>query len=411
MFAPLIAALLASSAPAALREKDAMLPFPSVLLGTGGGGGGGPSRFTHVGNTGASDANMASGANLCVTTKVTLAAGGSVYAVCIRQFSATAGIHVKAVIYSDNAGSPGTLLVTGTEYTTSAGGPLDISLPLAAPYVIAAGNYWIGWIADGNLQVDGVASTGNQKWYAQAYTSGPLASPTSFTSSTTATCVYLSIGDSTPESGTGFVSNQQSARAGTANDVRGPFPVDRAPGDLAFLHVTFVNTSGAPAWTAPFGWTLILEHAIGGAGNYRELLYWRRIDGTECYPSTGVTTANTGALMINVSLWRGYTATGTPYEAFASTGGTNTNPSGSTITTLGANRTVINFYSQSTTVALGNANANGWAEKYDDTAAGAGGCLAACSAKDVAAAGSVTAEARTEASQWWECFTLALIKA
>lgn len=117
---------------------------------------------------------------------------------------------------------------------------------------------------------------------------------------------------------------------------------------------------------------------------------------------------------ISVSVWCGFVATGTPYESYSGAAtATDASPHGNTILTLGANRTVINWYSNdqaNASEAPGGGNLNGWTDAYKDL--GGIRCAATCSYKVVASASSVTREARTfAATERWRCFTLALIKA
>jgi hypothetical protein len=416
---PLVAALLSSTSPAALNQREAIFPFPSPLLtvaaAAGGGGGGGDTRFTHIGTTTTSNGNSTTGyaAGLCAMTFVTPASNCNAYAVCLRQMSTTpAGTKMKAVIYSDNAGQPGNLLATGTEYTThTVVASMDVSLPFATPFALVSGTkYWYGAIASSTFNGEGPGGgTNTQYWYTTTYATGPLATAPAMSHNGATPCAYLSVGDSTAAGGTGFIGSS-SNWVSTTPTVRATYPVDRAPGDIAFVHIAFTNTSGAPSWSAPEGFTLISEQQLGGAVNYRELVYWRRIDGTECIPGQGIA-AGLGSLDFTVSLWRGYTGSGTPYEALATAAsGTNTNPVGNAITTLGANRTAINFYSKSDTNVVNGGGASGWSDKYDANGSGGTGTKTLCSAKDVAVAGAVAAEARTSTTDRWRCFTLALIK-
>jgi sugar lactone lactonase YvrE len=55
---------------------------------------------------------------------------------------------LKAVIYSDSGGSPGSLLATGTEvtYRGNVNGSGWFDLPLASPVSLSSGTYWLGFI-------------------------------------------------------------------------------------------------------------------------------------------------------------------------------------------------------------------------------------------------------------------------
>ncbi len=92
---------------------------------------------------------------------------------------------LKGIIYSDQSGSPGTLIAVSNQITfgtSAASGWYD--LPFASPVSLSAGTYWIGLIDGTNTDVFGLSydeSTANSGAVAPAtYSSGP---PNSFSAS------------------------------------------------------------------------------------------------------------------------------------------------------------------------------------------------------------------------------------
>jgi hypothetical protein len=424
MFAPLLAALLSSASPTAVRERDAIFPFPSPLLAVGasagGGGGGGTGRFVQPGNptAGPTETTLGGAVNgLCMMSPVTTTETITVYAVGMRQVSnSPAGTHLKAVIYSDSAGQPGNLLYVGSQYTVAAAAAnKDISLPVSVTS-LPAGNYWVGCIADNTFNATGpgsAAGTHTLYWYTGTYASPANPAPAMSNNTNKLTAYLCGTNSTAPSATTGFVTSIEAHGGGSY--IRSGWPADVAIGDIAFLHVNFLNTSGGPSWAAPEGWTLINETGyVGVFGNSREVLYWKRIDGTEVAPNVGQTTAGVGVVQHNVSVWRGYQATGTPYEAFALNGASaSATPTGSAITTLGPNRTVLNFWANFSNATNVHNAGPAFTDAYNIVATGSSNtCRSAVSLFDQATAGAVAAETRTmSSSQNWRCQTIALIKA
>lgn len=413
----------AAGAGSASATSVAIVAASGTAAGTGAAAAAGttvvPVQLVHVGTTtdgnGSTRAGFTNG--LCAMSPVTTASSLTVFAVCMRQMSTSpAGTHLKPVIYSDASGQPGNLLFVGAQYTVaSAAANKDISLPFAAPITLPAGNYWVGAIADGTFNADGpgsAAGTHTLYWYTGTYAS-PLATASGMSNNTNLMTAYLAAAGSTTAGATvGFVASTESHGGGSY--IRGSWPTDLAIGDIAFLHVNFLNTSGGPTWAAPEGWTLINESGyVGVFGNSRELLYWKRVDGTEVMPNIGQTTAGVSVVQFNVSVWRGYQAAGTPYEAFALNGASaSATPAGTAITTLGANRTVLNFFADFTNATNTHNAGPSFVDKYNIAGSGSGSCLSVLSAFDQATAGAVAAETRTlSSSQNWRCMTIAVIKA
>jgi hypothetical protein len=85
---------------------------------------------------------------------------------------------LRAVIYSDSGGSPGSLLAAGTEVTYR--GDVDgsgwFNLPFASPVSLSAGSYWLGFITGTTTEGMGYVyrSVANSRAYnVNAYASGP----------------------------------------------------------------------------------------------------------------------------------------------------------------------------------------------------------------------------------------------
>jgi hypothetical protein len=376
-----------------------------------------PVRFNYLGETGTETLDRAALANTLYLTKITIpVGGGTVKNLFVRQRAATAsGIHLKGVIYSDSAGTPNALLNTGSQVTTATlSSDADIALGFASAPLLAAGDYWFGYLADGAFHADGNNGAAPVKFVAATYASGPPANPVGFSTNVGGITCYISFGDTTPVSSTGFIS--QTSAATTSLVGRWALPANRAVGDIVFMHVMNINSSGTPTWTTPTGFTLIDDQPVQAA-SYRSLLYWKRIDGTEGYLDLAETVALGNVIQGTPSLWRGYTAVGTPYEAYATNTGNSATPAGTAITTLGANRTALNFYANTNSnasAAPGGGGANGWADAYNLFTPAGFDCSSTCSWKDVAAASLVPVESGRSlggGGEWWRSFTLALIKA
>lgn len=93
--------------------------------------------------------------------------------------SPTGAAHIRAVIYSDNAGTPNVLLGTGTDLTTliAGFGPDWFDLPFPSPVSLTAGVYWIGFhFGNGTVGFNRYSDTlaNNLKFKAQTFTSGPI---------------------------------------------------------------------------------------------------------------------------------------------------------------------------------------------------------------------------------------------
>jgi len=97
---------------------------------------------------------------------------------CVPQ-TTNATANFKAVIYSDSAGNPNTLLSSGTQVTgTTANATLTGAL--TTPQALTAGTfYWIGFIGDTDITLQNVDSTTTGQQAANTYSSGaPATAPT-----------------------------------------------------------------------------------------------------------------------------------------------------------------------------------------------------------------------------------------
>ena len=111
-----------------------------------------------------------------------LSAAGSVTKLSIYlQPTGTSGTQVlKGVLYSDNAGSPGSLLGVTSQLSFSsaqAAGWYDLVFPSAVS--LSAGNYWIGMISGSSSYAAGfryASVSGSRAYNANSYTSGPSSS-------------------------------------------------------------------------------------------------------------------------------------------------------------------------------------------------------------------------------------------
>jgi len=95
---------------------------------------------------------------------------------------------VKGVIYADSNGAPGALLATSNEVSGVTAG--WTTLGFASNVTLAAGDYWIGVIADTTMLTDGWGSTGENRYNADTYSDGPADPFGTPTSSTTRKPIY-----------------------------------------------------------------------------------------------------------------------------------------------------------------------------------------------------------------------------
>lgn len=113
-------------------------------------------------------------ANALFLQKITPVASCTLNSVCIVPATTAAAAKFKAVIYTDSASAPATLLNTGTEVVGTILG-VTLTLPLSTPQSLVGGtSYWIGFIVDTIVQYQSYDNTtllAIRK--ANTYTSGP----------------------------------------------------------------------------------------------------------------------------------------------------------------------------------------------------------------------------------------------
>ena len=151
-------------------------------------------------------------ANHKIVHVATLPVGGSVTKLSVY---AIPGINspspqaLKAVIYSDSGGSPGSLLATGTEvtYRGNVNGSGWLDLPLASPVSLSPGTYWLGFIAGTTTEGMGYRynSAPNSRAYnANSYTSPPTSTFGAPTKDSEQASIYATY---TPAAPTGTPAN------------------------------------------------------------------------------------------------------------------------------------------------------------------------------------------------------------
>ena len=193
-----------------------------------------------------------------------------------------------------------------------------------------------------------------------------------------------------------------------------PFPTGIESGDILFFHSNIQDPIGSADVSALSDAGFALVGRANGNDNFGSL-WWKRADGTESGILTATLTEGVdlgGLAEFTISTWRGCTATGTPYEAFASNvQASTTSHVGSSITTLGANRQVVTFYGCQKANTVGD-NTNGWTEEFEfSTSTGSNGNMSGNSILQ-ATAGTVAANTRTMLAACRNIsFTLALILA
>jgi hypothetical protein len=114
----------------------------------------------------------APGANELVLRKFTPAVNCTINSVGIMPAATSAGAKFKGVIYSDSAGSPNSLLSSGTEVvgvTSGTGATLALVTPQS---LTAATAYWIGYITDTSVALAEVDTSLTGAKAANTYTSG-----------------------------------------------------------------------------------------------------------------------------------------------------------------------------------------------------------------------------------------------
>lgn len=211
----------------------------------------------------------------------------------------------------------------------------------------------------------------------------------------------------------GFIGNGSFTQVNGDVAFSVSYPSSIAFNDILLLSViTYEATSGTPTINTPAGWTLIDEGTIAATSGLRFGTYWKRATGTES-GSVTVTAANANSandvksgIMCN---YRGCLSTGTPYEALATNMANSTNPTGSSVTTTGSDRKVVNLIAKTQTNANADcAPAAGWTEEYEGGSNATRITGHALHDKTVASASTEPAEGATNASCRWKVVSFAL---
>lgn len=136
----------------------------------------------------ATTAGNAPGAAQIALMPVTPEANCTLNSIGLMPRATSAGAKFKGVVYSDNAGAPGSLLSDGTEAVGAVSGTA-LSLPLVTPQALTGGTqYWIGYYTDTSVVIqisDNNTTVGQRKsnTYASGAPAGPLAGMTTAQSS------------------------------------------------------------------------------------------------------------------------------------------------------------------------------------------------------------------------------------
>ena len=149
-----------------------------------------------------------------------LAAQATVTSLSAYVSGGAAVSHLRAVIYSDSNGQPGSLQAVSGELTVPAGQPAGWStLSLPSPISLAAGSYWLGyWYADGNSQHYYRTQTGAEHYAKVAY-STTASPPSSYpTTSATSASSYSLYANYTTGGGTTATAPAAPTLSGSAGD-------------------------------------------------------------------------------------------------------------------------------------------------------------------------------------------------
>ncbi len=101
--------------------------------------------YNLTGNTGGMSANQ------MVLRKYTVPVAGTLSSLGVMPQSTSAGANFKPAVYADNAGTPGTLLTSGSQVTGCTSGTA-VTLTLTTPQTLTAGAaIWLGYLTDTSL--------------------------------------------------------------------------------------------------------------------------------------------------------------------------------------------------------------------------------------------------------------------
>ena len=138
-----------------------------------------------VASNGVARANIATnapGAGQLFLVKTTASVARTLQSVSVVPGATSGTAKFRAVVYSDSAGSPGSLLSSGNEVTGTTTGA-TLTGTLVTPQALAAGtSYWIGFITDTSVilqQYDAATNLGQKK--ANTYASGAPATGSGMT--------------------------------------------------------------------------------------------------------------------------------------------------------------------------------------------------------------------------------------
>jgi hypothetical protein len=174
-------------------------------------------------------------------------------------------------------------------------------------------------------------------------------------------------------------------------------PDDIEPLDIAIMQFA----KGGSGIARPSGWEQAGSTMSEGGQSFQ--LFWRRCDGTE----GGQQIVFSGAGCI--STWRGCVENGDPFESLDTNHGTGGSQAGRSVTTLGVERRVVNFFTSHMVLGAGGNPDVGFTEAFDEENTG-WNCAADIVAQ--ATAGTVAAPTRSATSgflEMWCSFSLALI--
>lgn len=159
----------------------------------------------------ATAATNAPGANKLFLRKITPSASCTINSISCIPAASSSTANYKPAIYSDSAGSPGSLLSTGSAVTGTVAATV-LTGPLTTPQSLTAGTpYWIGFITDTSVVLQEQDATTTGVSVTATYTSGAPSSPTGFTTGLTSWVIW---GNATGASTNWETQNDNPALAG-----------------------------------------------------------------------------------------------------------------------------------------------------------------------------------------------------
>ena len=204
-----------------------------------------------------------------------------------------------------------------------------------------------------------------------------------------------------------------SARGSSTAPLDVVYPAGVLVNDIAFLEVCSIDSTTAHTVDTPSGWNAVQQDKMNAVATNVHALFWKRLTGSESgnvrvTKSAGGTDA-TDTFEGVISLWRGCQNSGIPYEALAVNTGQSTGQAGSTVTTNGVNRTIVNFcVCDDDTLS---APAASWTEQFEYTtiSGSSNGAIKAYSIEKPTA-GSLSGVTHTLASsERWQVKSLVLL--